>query len=344
MTAFQAFMRGWAAVARSKAALSILWIFYALVALIVAGPAASMALRPLAHSRMAGQLLKGFDPGWLSENTVALGTAVSALTPAAVVAALFTWLGTILLAGGVLSMLSERWDCFRLGAFLAGAGRHFWRLFRLSLLGFVGYGLVLLAGAAPGMIVTAVYKDGMEAWPMGVAGIAGSVLTVLLAGWMATVLDYAKVRLVCDDARGAVMGLLRSFAFVFKHFGKTMGVWLMNAVGFAMALALYLAASNAMHPTLAGAILLLVILQQAFILFRTAQRIAVWDSAMEIYEDLKPEAAAAMAVDSPVGSALEYGVLPVEAPGERGDLQVETPVEPALGTTAEPLESDGSGV
>ena len=45
MTAFQAFGRGWAATMRSKAALSILWLFYALVALIVAAPVASMALQ-----------------------------------------------------------------------------------------------------------------------------------------------------------------------------------------------------------------------------------------------------------------------------------------------------------
>ena len=340
MTAFQAFIRGWAAVARSKAALSILWLFYALVALIVAGPATSMALQPLAHSRIASQLLTGFDPVWLSENTDALGTAVAGLAPAVVVAALLTWLGTILFAGGVLTMLSERWDCFRLGPFLAGAGRHFWRLFRLSLLGFICYGLAVLVASVPSMIVNAIYKDGLEYWPMGVAGIAGSVLTVLLLGWMATVQDYAKVRLVCDDARGSVMGLLRSFAFVFKHFGKTMGVWLMNAVAFAGVLALYLAASNAMHPTLAGAILLLVILQQAFILFRTSQRIAVWDSAMEIYEALKPVPPAAVSVESPADSPQEDGVLLVNSPVEHGDFAV----DPALETTREPLESDGSGV
>ena len=340
MTAFQAFIRGWAAVARSKAALSILWLFYALVALIVAGPAAFAALHLVAQSRVAGQLLAGFDPLWLSESTDSLATAASALTPAAVVAAVFTWLGTILLAGGVLTMLSECWDCFRFGPFLAGAGRSFWRLFRLSLLGVIGYGLALLVGSLPGMIVSAICKDGMVYWPIGVAGIAGSVFTVLLLGWMATVLDYAKVRLVCDDARGSVMGLLRSFAFVFRHFGKTMGVWLMNAVGFAIVLALYLAASNAMHPTLAGAILLMVVVQQAFILFRTAQRVAAWGSAIEIYQALKPVPPAAISVDSPAESPQEDGVLPVDSPVEHGDFAVNSPVE----TPVEPQESDGSGV
>lgn len=325
MTAFQAFARGWAATTRSKTALSILWLFYALVALIVAAPAATMALQPLAHSRMAGQLLEGFDLAWLRENVDSLGTAAGAIAPAAIVAALFTWLGTILFAGAVLTMLSERWEFFRLGPFLAGAGRFFWRLFRLSLLGIIGYGLALLAASIPSMIVGAIYKDGMEYWPMGVAGIARSVLIVLLLGWMATVLDYAKVRLVCDDSRGSVMGLLRSFAFVFKYFDKTMGVWLMNAAVFAIVLALYLAASSAVSATATGTILLLLVLQQVFVLFRTAQRVAVWGSTLEIYQALKPVPAVAVTVDLPVDSPAEHGVLPAEIP-------VET------------VESDGSGV
>jgi hypothetical protein len=310
---------------RSKAALSILWLFYALVALIVAGPAATLALQPLAHSRMAGQLLEGFDLAWLSENVELLGSAGGALATAAIVAALFTWLGTVLLAGGVLTMLSERWGCFRFGPFLAGAGRNFWRLFRLGLLGLIGYGLALLAAAGPSMIVNAIHKEGMVYWPMGVAGIARSVLIVLLLGWMATVLDYAKVRVVCDDTRSSVMGLLRSFAFVFKHFGKTMGVWLMNAALFAIVGALYLAASNAMHPTQTGAILILVLTQQVFILFRAAQRIAVWGSTLEIHQALKPAPAAAVSVE-----------LAAELPAEDGSLPAET--------SAEPAESDGSGV
>lgn len=157
---------------------------------------------------------------------------------------------------------------------------------------------------------------------------------------MATVLDYAKVRLVCDDARGSVMGLLRSFAFVFKHFGKTMGVWLMNAVAFAGVLALYLAASNAMHPIKSGAILLLVLMQQVFILFRTAQRVAVWDSAMEIYGALKPVPVVAVTVESPTSSPVEHVDLAVETPAEQGELAVNSAVEAEV----EPLESEGSGV
>ena len=151
-------------------------------------------------------------------------------------------------------------------------------------------------------------------------------------------LDYAKVRLVADDVRGSVMGLLWSFAFVFKHFGTTMGVWVMNAAVFAIMLGLYLAASNAMHPTATGTILLLVLLQQVFILFRTAQRVAVWGAALEIYQALKPAPAAAVTLESPADLPAEEPVLPAEVPAEHGESPAEVPVEPGHPSAEAPLE------
>ena len=356
MRAIVAFLRGWAALGRCKAALTIMWLFYALAALIVAAPAASMSMQMLGHSRMGGRLLEHFDVTWLGEQFVPLGTALAALGPAALVTVVIGWLGSLLLAGGVVAQLNESPECFRLGLFLAGAGRNFWRFFRLSLFGLLGYALVVLIGSAPGMIVSAITKDGMEAWPMGVAGIVDSVLIVLLLGWVVTVTDYAKVRLVVDDTRSGVMAWLRSFAFVCRHFGTTMGIWLLNVLVFLVLLAVYLSLSNALHPTSTATILLLFVLQQVFVLFRTAQRIAVWGAAVDVYQELKPAPAAAVVVEETVAEESAEQVEPsAEAPAETpidyaespaetaSDAPTETGIAPAHAPAATG-ETDGSGV
>jgi len=355
MRAIRAFLRGWAALARCKAALTIVWLFFALVALIVAAPAASMSMQMLGHSRMAGRLLERFDVAWFGEQLIPLGTAMAGFGPALVLTVVMAWLGSVLLAGGVIAQLNENPECFRLGPFLAGAGRNFWRFFRLSLFGLLGCGLALLIGSVPGMIVSAIYKDGMEAWPMGVAGIVDSVLIVLLLGWMVTVTDYAKVRLVVDDARSGVMAWLRSFAFVLRHFGTTMGIWALNALVFLIVLAVYLRMSNIMHPTAPGAIALLFVVQQVFVLFRTAQRIAVWGAAVDVYQELKPvPPVAAVVEETPVQAPVEEvepaalaPVEPNEAPAEPAEPPVEAPVESAAAEAQPPAEAGeagGSGV
>lgn len=300
MTAFRAFGRGWADAWRSKIALVLMWFTYALIAKLVAVPALVWLLAPLAHSRMADKLLARFDPGWFGELGESVNTVTGAFSAAGVLAAALTWLVAVLFAGGVLTMLHEHWERFSFADFLAASGRHFGRILRLSLLGLCCYGLTWLVGHLPSLIAGKLYGEGMEAWPLGVAGIASTALTLLLWGWIATILDYAKVRLVSDDVRGAFKALSRAFSFVLRHIPQTMGVWLLNAILFAVLGAAYLLVTKAFTASEAATILLLIVIQQAFILFRTAQRVAGWGAALEIYAKLKPiEPALHEAVDEP---------------------------------------------
>ena len=288
MTAFLAFRRGWSAASRSKLALLLMWFIYALIAKIVAVPAVMLLLEPLAHSRMSARLLSHFEVGWLGDVLDTANSAAIALSGAAAVAGVLTWLVAVFFAGGVLTMLNERWERFSFSLFCAAAGEHFWRILRLSLFGLLCYGLAWMLGHLPSLLAKKVYGQGMEGWPLGVAAIVGSVLTVLLLGWVATVLDYAKVRLVSGQTRGSFKALMHSFVFVFRHFSMTMGVWLMNAILFALLGLIYLKLSSAVQANTTATILLLIVVQQVFILFRTAQRIAAWGSAIEIYGALAP--------------------------------------------------------
>jgi hypothetical protein len=307
MTVFHAFRRGWLAASRSKMALLLMWFTYALIAKIVAVPAIVLLLDPLAHSHMAVKLLSHFEAGWLGDLIDTANSAAVALSAVAAVAAGLTWLVAVLFAGGVITMLDEHWERFSFSLFCSGAAEHFWRILRLSLFGLVCYALAWGLGRLPSILAKKIFSQGMEGWPLGVAAVVGSVLTVLLLGWVATVLDYAKVRLVSGRKRGAFKTLMRSFVFVFRHFSLTMGVWLMNAILFALAGVIYLEYSSLVQASGTVTIMLLIVAQQAFILFRTAQRIAVWGSALEIYGALvspnpppfDPELVSAPTVDAP---------------------------------------------
>lgn len=287
MTALHAFGRGWTAASRSKVALLLMWFTYALITRIVAVPAVIWLLAQVVPSRIADKLLVHFDVTWIGDLAASATPAASAISGSAAVAAVLTWLTAVLFAGGVLAMLNERWKRFSFSRFLASAGEYFWRILRLSLFGFVCYGLAWAVGHLPSLLANRIYGKGMEGWPIGVAGIAGSILTVLLFGCVATVLDYAKLRLVTDNVRGAFKALLRSFAFVLRHFCLTMSVWLMNAILFALVGAVYLLISKATHASGTWTILLLIVIQQLFVFFRTAQRIASWGAALAIYAALK---------------------------------------------------------
>jgi hypothetical protein len=301
MTAFQAFHRGWSAASRSKVALLLMWFTYALIAKLVAVPALALLLDPLVHSRMSGRLLSHFEVGWLGDLIDTANSAAVALSGAAAVAGGLTWLVAVLFAGGIITMLDEHWERFSFSLFCSGAAEHFWRILRLSLFGLPCFALAWGVGRIPSLLAQKIYGHGMEGWPLGVAAIAGSVLTVILLGWVATVLDYAKVRLVSGRKRSSLKSLMLSFVFVFRHFSVTMGVWLMNSILFALAGAIYLEFSNLVQAGTTAAIVFLIVAQQALILFRTAQRIAAWGSALEVYVALTPTSFAPLLEPSVVG-------------------------------------------
>jgi hypothetical protein len=328
MTAFHAFHRGWLAASRSKVALLLMWFSYTLIAKIVAVPAVVLLLDPLAHSRMSGRLLSHFEVGWLGDLVDIANSAAGALSGAAVVAGVLTWLVAVLFAGGVLTMLDERWERFSFALFCAAAGECFWRILRLSFFGLVCFALAVMLGRLPSLLAKRLYGQGMEGWPLAAAGIVGSVVTVLLLGWVATVLDYAKLRLVSGHTRGSFKVLMRSFLFVFHHISKTMGVWVMNAMLFALLGMVYLKFSNEVRATTTGTILLLIVVQQVFILFRTAQRIAGWGSALEIYG----------ALALPIPPPFEPQPVPCLAGDARLEFEAGTEASP------DPQEWDGYGI
>jgi hypothetical protein len=288
MNPIEAFRYGWCSAWRARAAAILFWLLYSLAAALVAAPATFLLYRPLAHSRLAQALVERFDFAWLMELTPVGGAAGAMLTAGALLAALVTWLLGVLLAGGALAQLCEYWPRFSLEQFLGAAGRNFGRLLRLSLFGLPCYALAALVAHLPLIVVRQIYGDGMEYAPIGIAKIVSTALTVLALGLVATCLDYAKVRLAADDVRGAGKALLHGFAFVFRHFARTLGVWLLNALLFLAVGVVYLLITNELSSALLVTISLVILLQQLFIVFRAFQRIAAWGAAAALYAALRP--------------------------------------------------------
>jgi hypothetical protein len=108
------------------------------------------------------------------------------------------------------------------------------------------------------------------------------VLLALLA------LDAARVRIVREDPR-RVLPLLRSgFAVVLGHPAKWLGTWGVNTVLGALALGLYVAFRNAVPAGTGPLVLLMLVVQQAFVLVRSWLRVALLGSEIALVQHLRP--------------------------------------------------------
>jgi hypothetical protein len=148
------------------------------------------------------------------------------------------------LSGGVLDRFARDRPT-RTAGFFAACGTHFWRFFRLGVIGWLVY--AFLFGELHVWIFDELYpwlvRDltvEREAFALRLAGYAvfGAVLLACVM-----VFDFARVRIVVEDRRSALGALLASVRFIRRNFGRVLLLYALNGAAFLLVLALYAVAS-----------------------------------------------------------------------------------------------------
>lgn len=192
-------------------------------------------------------------------------------------------------AGGILDRYAHpagehtRARLFRTG------GEYWFRYLRLLVLSLLLY-LFLF-----GWVVNPLHAR-MEDWTRDVLAertvILLTALVYLLAGLLLVVIgaamDYAKIALVADHRRSAVLALLRGFRFVLARPGKTLGLYLLLVAVAGLAMLLY--AWFAPGPGQAGvaALLLAFLCGQLYLLARIAIKLWFLASQTVLYQTVTP--------------------------------------------------------
>jgi len=280
---------GLAAARRTPRLAVTLWLLNLALAL-AAGVPGWLALRSaIGLLPEADPLRHGFDLGVLVDLVEMRPGLLGGLMLSALgVACLGLLLGAAA-TGGALEVLTSRDERPFAHRFGRGAGRFFGRFVRAGLLVGVVAAVVVGLLAAPLLALCARLRreSGSELATNAVwaAAVLLGGLVVLLA---LLALDAARVRIVREDAR-RVLPLLRSgFAVVLGHPVKWLGTWGVNAVLGALALGLYVAFRHAVPAGTGPLVLLMLVVQQAFVLVRSWLRVALLGSEIALVQHLRP--------------------------------------------------------
>jgi hypothetical protein len=263
MTAFKALRDGFGRARRAPAVLAGLWAVTLLMA-IPPGLLVESAIRThLRNSREADTALSGVNWGWwqeFGEQAQGLGASFTpnVIGGAAVIdnlsrfldngslpgpvfwlaaAYLLAWL---FIGGGVLDRLA-RGRPIRGPGFFAACGTFFPRFLRLGVVAAMAYGF-LFGYVHPWMFVdlygrlihdltverTAFFLN------LGLYAVFGTAIV-----GCSLVFDYAKIRMVVEDRRSVLGGLLASLRFIRRHPGPVLGLAVANGVCFAAVVLAY---------------------------------------------------------------------------------------------------------
>jgi hypothetical protein len=152
----------------------------------------------------------------------------------AIVAATFFWLLLwSFLSGGVIDRFA-RARRTRSHGFFGACGRHVWRLLRLGLAALAVYAFLF------GYVHFWIFTVGYPRWTQDLT-IERSAFAVRVACYLgfgallvlcSLVFDYARVRIVVEDRRSALGGLVAGARFAWRHRGGALGLYAVNAVEF----------------------------------------------------------------------------------------------------------------
>lgn len=179
----------------------------------------------------------GFAP--VLDNISAIFDGQGEVVP--VTAALATYLlGWVFLFGGIVDRYARQRST-RAHAFFSASGVYFFRFLRLAIVAGAAYWLLftyvhdwLFADVYAGINRNLGVERTAMAWRFGLY----AVFALLLAA-ANLVFDYAKVRAVVEDRRSMLGALVASVAFIRRHPGRVVGLYLANALLFLVLVAVW---------------------------------------------------------------------------------------------------------
>ena len=296
----------------------LLWAWYGLLALVPALPAWNWWTGVLGASPEAASVLKGFDLGVFLDVTAGEGiNGLGLLADVAVAAAVVAFVSSAFVFGGILEVLTSADDRRSfMHRFFRGGGHFFWRYFRLALI--AGACALLAVGVLAGPVARVLARFADTEWePAGyLFGLGIALAVALVAGLFLLALDYARIRVARDDARGMLRAYAGGLQFVLRNALTAYGV-AMSFVALLVALMLCYVAYETNAPAAGswGAIALLFLIQQVVVFGRVFLRLALVGAERHFYE------AAVPAVVTIATAPREVLVSPVPEPPVRPDQE-----------------------
>lgn len=281
MNAFTGLKLGWTVARRRKRAILTYWLFHTLLALAAAVPLAGLGISLAAKTKYGGELLGEFDLMFLFEAARSAGS-VEWAAYLAVPLILLLIVVAVYLAGGAFHVLRRTADAYSAALFWEGAGLHFWRFLRVSFYSVLAWIPFLLLRAILSKATDRIWGEGMEGRPIYIAGHAQAVLLLLCAGYALAVTDFTRARIAAEGTRRVFGAILRTMRFVAARPFLAMGPWAVLGAMLWFLTWLYLKFANLLPAGPMPLVILLIIVQQAYVLARVFLRFAGWGAVIAV--------------------------------------------------------------
>jgi len=233
MSVFRSYGKGIKEAILQPKMVSILWFVNFIFGVIIFYLFQQKFSEVISSSLMADKILKKLDYNFVFEFLVYNGQFIKTIFFLAFVLMLIYFLISIFLYGGILNSLvqshrsyEERRDNGRFAPiFFQGAGRYFGRFFRLAIYSLILWFVVLIFYFGLTRLVRALTAKGTKEQLAFYLFIAEVVIGLFLVYLIKMILDYTRIKIVTEDSRYVFRSMFQSIGFVFRNFGKALGIY-----------------------------------------------------------------------------------------------------------------------
>jgi hypothetical protein len=262
MNIFNMFIQSLRFASRRKKMIFLLWFLSFLFSLPVFYTIHQGLKGYLTGSRVPAEWMHQFNANYLVEMIVDQPTLPQTFVPLVFAVSLISLLLSVFTTAGMAGVIYKdtthlQQDKSFLPAFFENAGQYVGRFFRNFL-----WTLVL-------SVISLVFAA---------FGVWGFVISALLVCVWIMASDVAKIRLIAENSTRVTRIYFPSLVWVLKNLAGVGGIYLLNLVLLAAGFAIYKIVDQAFDPNAVGKILLLFVVQQLFIGFRSLMRIQFFTS------------------------------------------------------------------
>jgi len=287
MNAIRAYLQGWKWSVRNIKLWFWLYLFNVVLAALAALPLMNVLEEKLGRSMVSDSLMEGFDYTVFTDFMNQYGVAIAPILSQSKLLIFLYFLLSIWLMGGILNSVKNSLQKAHFQSFIVGCIKYFWRILFLTILFLFLHGIVAFG-------VFSLFKNFVHGFDFKQlsselelyrgAAIWGFIYSLFLVFFF-QIQDYAKVFLVKNDSK-VHQAIGQSVRFIFRNFGSTFLLTLINWLTFILVVWLYWVLSGDDLNSTEGTLRMTFVLGQIFVLFRLGLKVVNLESAMLLTRQL----------------------------------------------------------
>lgn len=193
------------------------------------------------------------------------------------------------LAGGILTVLRNEHGKYSISEFFGGCGTYFARFLQLFFVfAIVLFVVVLIMTFILAVLSKVFFEDSTSEVAFIVFTIVQIILFLLPVILLLMIADYSKISIVVNNERRVLKTAWRSTKFVFNKFFRTFGLELLMLLVPIVLFAFYLLLDLAIGMTTDLTIIVMLIIQQLFMVSRAWSKVFFFAGEMSLYQNLQP--------------------------------------------------------